>query len=44
MLAGVYLSKVDLIENDFVRMTYAPESCYERKERNDAEGELVVPL
>ena len=44
MPVAPYLSEVDLIEDDLVRVTYAPESCYEGEKCDDAQCELEVPL
>ncbi len=44
LVAGLYLSKMDLIENDLVRVTDAKESGHECKDCDYAQCQLVVPF
>lgn len=44
MMAEVYLSEVDFIEDNLVRMADASESGCEGQQRYYADGNLVVPI
>jgi len=38
------LAKVNLVEDNLIRMTYSPKSRRERKKCNDAERGFIIPL
>ena len=44
MRVKTHLSKVDFIENDLIRVGYSIEASNKSKDRDDNDGELVVPF
>jgi hypothetical protein len=41
---GYYLAKMDLVEDDLIRMADPPESCHEGQYCNDCDCNPVIPF